>query len=229
MGNYVNIRIAIADDHELLRRGIQQLITSIEGLEIVGDASNGEELVRLVQRSQPDVVLIDVKMPKLNGIEATKIIIAEYPHVAIIGLSSFDEDNLIMEMIRAGAKGYLLKNTTSKELSEAVLAVYRGETYYCHDIKRKLAQIVANGGSPQAGGKGSPFTSRELQVIELICEEYSSKQIASQLKLKTRTVERYRDAIMEKMGARNSAGVVKYALRYGLYKTTTETKPGAPS
>src|SRR5512133_3942543 len=121
MGNYVNIRIAIADDHELLRQGIQQLITGIEGLEIVGDASNGEELVRLVQRSQPDVVLIDVKMPKLNGIEATKLINTGYPHIAIIGLSSFDEDDLIMEMIRAGAKGYLLKNTTRKELFEAVL------------------------------------------------------------------------------------------------------------
>jgi DNA-binding NarL/FixJ family response regulator len=227
MGYYVNIRIAIADDHELLRQGIQQLINSIEGFEIVGDASNGEELVRLVKQSQPDVLLIDVKMPKLNGIDTTKIIKREYPHIGIIGLSSFDEDELIMEMIRAGAKGYLLKNTTRKELSEAVLAVYRGETYYCHDINRKLAQVVASGGSPQSGSHGSLFTSRELQVIRLICEEYSSKQIAAQLDLKTRTVERYRDAIMEKMGARNSAGVVKYALQFGLYKSAIETKPGS--
>ena len=226
MGNYVNIRIAIADDHELLRQGIQQLITSIEGFEIVGDASNGEELVRLVQQSLPDVVLMDVKMPKLNGLDATKIINAEYPHIGIIGLSSFDEDDLIMEMIRAGARGYLLKNTTRKELSEAVLAVYRGETYYCHDINRKLAQIVARGGAPQASTRGPLFTTRELQVIKLICEEYSSKQIAAELELKTRTVERYRDGIMEKMGFRNSAGLVKYALQFGLYKTTSGTKPG---
>ena len=218
MINYSKIRIAIADDHELLRQGVQQLITRIEGFELVGDASNGEDLVRLVRLSVPDVVLVDVKMPKLNGIEATRIINSEFPQIGIVGLSSFDEDDLILEMVKAGARGYLLKNTTSKELSEAMFAVHQGETYYCPEINYKLARLVAGGSQAGDHARQSLFTVRELQVIELICEEFSSKQIAAQLQLRTRTVERYRDTIMEKMEVRNSAGLVKYALQFGLYK-----------
>ena len=218
MRNYKEIRIAIADDHELLRHGVQRLISGIEGFELVGDAGNGEDLVRLVRLTVPDVVLVDVKMPKLNGIEATRIINSEFPQIGIVGLSSFDEDDLILEMVKAGARGYLLKNTTTKELSEAVLAVHRGETYYCPEINHKLARLVAGGSQAGDHPQRSLFTLRELQVIELICEEFSSKQIAAQLQLRTRTVERYRDTIMEKMEVRNSAGLVKYALQVGLYK-----------
>jgi DNA-binding NarL/FixJ family response regulator len=214
---YIKIKILIADDHEMVREGLQIMISKIDEIEIIGEARNGEELVALTKKLQPDVILVDVKMPKCNGIEATKIIKKEYPHVGIIALSSFDEESLIMDMMNAGAKGYLLKNASKQELTAAIKAAYRDEVYYCKDINLKLAQMIAKGGSYLNFQKKEMFTQRELQVIELVCKGLSSKQIASELDLKTRTVERYRETIMDKMNVDNAAGVVLYAVSNGLY------------
>jgi two-component system, NarL family, response regulator NreC len=192
------------------------MISKIDEIEIIGEARNGEELVALTKKLQPDVVLVDVKMPKCNGIEATKLIKQEYPHIGVIALSSFDEESLIMDMMNAGAKGYLLKNASKQEITAAVIAAYRDEVYYCRDVNLKLAQMIAKGGS-YLNFKKEIFTNRELAVIELVCGGLSSKQIASELNLKTRTVERYRETIMEKMNVNNAAGVVLYAVSNGIY------------
>ena len=222
---YSKLRVIIADDHEMVRDGLHLMMNKIADLEVVGEASNGEQLVKQVEKLLPDIVLTDVKMPVMDGITATKKIKEQWPHIGIIALSSFDEESLIMDMLNAGATGYLLKNTSKKELREAVLAVYRGESYYCKETNERLAQIVAKGGIDQGKSKtGEQFTERELEVIGLICEGLSSKLIADKLGLKRRTVERYRDSIMEKMEVRNSPAVVFYAVKHGLYNPVTEKK-----
>jgi len=224
---YLPIRIVIADDHEMVREGLQIMASKMDEIEIIGEAASGEELVTIISKLQPDVVLVDIKMPKYSGVEATRIIKKQFPHIGIIALSSFDEESLIMDMLNAGARGYLLKNASKQEITEAVKAVYRDQSYYCKDINQKLAQMIARGG--QLSNHGLPaFTPRELDVIHMICQEYSSKQIASALKLKTRTIERYRDTIMQKMDVRNAAGVVKFAIKHGLYNPSSEKKTDLP-
>lgn len=214
---YLKIRTLIADDHEMVREGLQIMMGKMNEIEIVGEASNGEELLQRTRELLPDVILVDIKMPKLNGIEATRAIKKEFPHIGIIALSSFDEESMILEMLNAGAKGYLLKNAARQELLCAIEAAHRGEPYYCMDINLKLAQVVARGGFSRQAKTGPIFTARELQVIEGICEGLSSKQIASTLNLRTRTIERYREVIMEKMEVSNAAGVVLYAVKNGIY------------
>jgi DNA-binding NarL/FixJ family response regulator len=221
---YVKIRVLIADDHEMVREGLQVIATKIPEFEIVAEAVDGEQLVQLCKAYVPDVVLTDVKMPKMNGIEATRAIKKEFPQIGVIALSSFDEESLIMDMLQAGAKGYLLKNASKQDLTEAVKAAYRDETYYCRQTNVKLSEMIARGGfSSQANAAEKLFTARELQVIEMICKQMPSKQIAAALNLRTRTIERYRDSIMDKMNVNNVAGVVMYAMKHGLYRDSPKT------
>jgi len=222
---YLKIRVLIADDHEMIRHGLQVMARKIDEFEIIGEAQDGEELLELSRILNPDVILTDVKMPKLSGIEATQIIKREQPHIGIIALSSFDEENLILEILNAGANGYLLKNASKKELTEAIKAAYKDERYYCKEINLKLAQIISVGRQNRTlKEKEQNFTSRELQVIQEICLGYPSKQIASHLGIKTRTVERYRDSIMQKMEVNNATAVVMYAIAKGICKLPVEKK-----
>lgn len=215
---YMKLRIVIADDHRMVREGLQIMMSKMEDIEIVGEASNGEELVNMTRLLKPDVVMADVRMPKCSGVEATRIIKKEFPHIGVVALSSFDEESLILDMLNAGAKGYLLKNASTQEISDALHAVYKDDAYYSRDVNLKLAQMVAKGGQFTAYKKvKAQFSPREIEIIELICESLSSKQIAEILHLKTRTVERYRDGIMNKMGVTNAAGLVIFAVKNSLY------------
>lgn len=204
------------------------MISKIDSIELVGEACNGEELIRLTRKLQPDVLLIDVKMPKYTGIEATRIIKEEFPHIGIVAISSFDEEYLVLDMVNAGAKGYILKNTSAKEIENAVHAVYKDESYYTPDINVKLAQMVARGGLFSKSKKGDArFNERDMNIIKMICDGSSSKEIADAMNFETRSIERYRDRIMEKMGVRNAAALVTYAIKAGLYKITSR-KPRKP-
>jgi DNA-binding NarL/FixJ family response regulator len=220
---YCKIRVLIADDHELVREGLQVMLKKIDEIELVGEVTNGEELILQTRLLSPDVILTDVKMPGMDGREATRKIKNEFPHIGVIALSSFDEEDLIMDMLSAGAKGYLLKNAGKKELTDAVKAAYKDEPYYCVHTNMKLSQMISRG-SKSFGNKktAESFTERELEVIKFICEGLTSKEIASKLQLKTRTVERYRDSIMEKMEVRNAAGVVLYAVQHGICSSSAQ-------
>lgn len=219
----MTLRIILADDHEMVREGLVAMLKKLADIEIVAEASNGEELVRLTRQLAPDVVLTDVKMPKLDGIQATTLLKKEFPHIGVVALSSYDEESLVMDMLKAGARGYLLKNASKKELHEAIRTVYRDETYCCKHIKGKISALVARGGALQKSPRDL-FTPRELQVIPLICQGLSSKQIADQLHLKARSIERYRDNIMHKMDVKNAAGVVSFAYKHGLCRPATGTE-----
>lgn len=216
---YIRIKVVIADDHEMVREGLQLMISKIDELEVVGEAMNGEHLIAITRTLKPDVIIMDVKMPKCNGVEAAKIIKKEFPQIGIVALSSFDEESLILDMLNAGAKAYLMKNAGKEEITAAVKAAYKDETYYCKDVHIKLANIIARGGTYlEAKRVRDQFKERELEIIQMICDGFSSKQIGQRLGLKPRTIERYRDTIMEKMEVNNAAGLVMYAFKHGIYQ-----------
>jgi DNA-binding NarL/FixJ family response regulator len=216
---YAPIRIIIADDHEIFRDGFKVMLKKQTEVEVIGEAENGRELLELAKTHQPDVVITDVKMPLMDGIEATKQIKKELPHIEVIALTMFDEENLVIDMLEAGAKGYLLKNTNKAEVVQAVKAVYRQETYYCNSTSNKLAQMIAKSRfNPYKSIPKPAFNEKEIEIIRLICKELSNKEIASELGLSTRTIEGYREKILEKIDAKNIAGLVIYAIRNNIYQ-----------
>jgi DNA-binding NarL/FixJ family response regulator len=158
-------------------------------------------------------------MPKCNGIEATKIIKKQFPHMGIVAISSFDEEDLVMDMLNAGATGYLLKNASIKEISDAVNAAYKDEPYYCEEISLKLVKMIYSGGRYIKENKvNALFNEKELFIILKICEGLCSKEIADLMELKTRTVESYREAILKKVEVKNAAALVMYAVKHGIYR-----------
>lgn len=215
----VPIRVVLADDHELFRDGFRVMLKKQPAIQLVGDAGNGNDLLGQVHLLKPDVVITDIKMPELDGIAATRQLIARYPGLPIIALSMFDEENLIVDMLEAGARGYLLKNAGKHEIVQAIETVYGGEVFYCGHTSRKLAQLIATSKfQPGQQIKLPEFTERERTIIQCICQELSNKEIAHRLQLSVRTVESHRERIQEKMQVRNMAGIVVYAIKHGLYQ-----------
>lgn len=213
-----DIKIVIADDHELFRDGLKLTLSRYPDISIVGEAINGKELLELVQLHQPDVILTDIKMPVMDGIEATKKIIEQNADAAIVCLSMFDEDDLIIDMLEAGAKGYLLKNSDKQEIIDAIINAYHRQPYYCKSTTNKLAQMIARSAyNPYKANDATYFTEREKEIICLICESLSNKEIGEKLFLSTRTIEGHRLRIMEKMDVKNTVGLVVYAIKKKIF------------
>lgn len=217
---YIPINIILADDHEIFRDGFRVMLNKTPDIKLIGEASNGEELIQLALELKPDVIITDIKMPVMNGIDATRKLVKEIPDVGVIALSMFDEENLIVDMLEAGAKGYLLKNVHKEEVISAVKSVYMGKPYYCRDTSNKLAQIIAKSNfNPYKQNTVHPvFSENEIEVIKLICQEYSAKQMADKLQVSQRTIENYRSRISEKIDAKNTVGIVVYALKHKIYE-----------
>ena len=212
-----DIRIVIADDHEIFRDGLALMLSKQNDIMLDGQAENGQELIQLVAEKKPDVILTDIKMPRMDGIEATKLLLKNNPEQKIIALSMFDEENLIVEMLEAGAKGYLLKNADKQEIMEAIEQVYVGNTFYCRHTSAKLAKmIVKSSFNPYKKTEKVSFSEREKEIIKYTCQQLTAQQIGEKLFLSKRTVEGYRTKILEKMNVKNTAGVVIYALKNGL-------------
>lgn len=213
------VRLLIADDHELLREGFHTMLVKYPNIELVGEAENGQELVDLTSELKPDVIITDIKMPKLDGIAATKLITQKHPDIRIIAFTMFEEEALIVEMLEAGAHGYLLKSSSKDEILEAIQAVIRYKAYYCRETTRRLAHLISKSKFDLKTGLEKPlFTEKELQIIRMICDGMANKQIAGKLKLSNRTIEGHRERIQEKMKTKNTAGIVVYAIRAGIYK-----------
>lgn len=211
------IRLVIADDHEIFRDGLALMLSKQQNIELIGQAENGKQLLSLVRELQPDVVMTDVKMPVMDGIEATRSLLAENPDLQIIALSMFDEENLIVDMLEAGAKGYLLKNADKQEILDAIHSAYEGKPYYCHHTTSKLASMISKSRfNPYKKRDPLVFTDREKEIIRLICQQLTAQEIADKVFLSKRTVEGHRTRILEKMNVKNTAGVVIYALRHRL-------------
>ena len=223
--SYRPIQVILADDHEIFRDGFSSLVKKTRKVEIIAEASNGLELVLLARKLNPDVVITDIKMPEQNGIEATIQLKKEMPHIGIIALSMFDEDDLIVEMLEAGASGYLLKNAHKHELLAAIEAVFHNQTYYCSDTTKKLSRMIAESKYDPFHKKPKPvFSENELIVIKMVCEEYANQDIADAMELSRRTVEGYRESILKKIHAKNTAGIVVYAIKNKLFELSGSGK-----
>ena len=212
-----NIRIVVADDHEMLREGFHNMLKKQTDIELVGEAADGKELVEIVEQQKPDVVITDIKMPKMDGIEATRAILKQFPDIGIIALTLYDEDTLIIDMLEAGARGYLTKTASKPEVLEAIHTVYKQNTFYCKHTSARLVQLIAKSKfNPHKKLPPPRFSDRELEIIRLICKEYTSKEIAQATGLHVRTIEGYRVRIQEKMNVKNMVGIAVYAIRKGM-------------
>lgn len=216
---YAPVNVLIADDHELYREGFRVMLKKNIDFFLMGEAENGQELVKLAGVLRPDIIITDIKMPVMDGIEATRILKTSYPQIGVIAISMFDDENLIVDMMEAGARGYLLKNAHKNEIFDAIRTVHEDKTYYCHHTSAKLAKMLASSKfNPYKKAKKAEFTEKEMEVIQLICQELSNKEIASKMFLSTRTIEGYRQDIQDKMDVKNVAGIVIYAIKHGLFK-----------
>jgi two-component system response regulator NreC len=213
------ISLVIADDHEIFRDGLALMLSRQEAVTLVGQAGDGEELLQVVDETRPDIVLTDIKMPRLDGIAAAKLILKRYPMTRIIALSMFEEEDLIVEMLEAGAKGYLLKNADKREIVEAILTVNEGNIFYCKHTTAHLASLIVKSKFDSHKKNIAPlFTDRERDIIRLICRQHTAQEIGEMLFLSKRTVEGYRTRILDKMDAKNTAGVVIFALKHSIIK-----------
>ena len=211
------MRILLVDDHKMMRDGLRAILEKEEGLTVVGEAASGREALTLAHSLRPEIVVMDISMPDLNGVDATRRLLAEMPRIKIIGLSMNSDRRYVVAMFKAGAVGYLLKNSASEELIHAVRAVTDDLTY----VSPSIASIVVDTyveGSPQKEVKA--LSPREREVLQLLSEGQTSKDIANHLQIAVPTVETHRRQIMDKLNLRTIAALTKYAIREGL--TTLE-------
>ena len=209
------ISVLVADDHQLVIDGIRLMLEDQPDMQCVGQAHNGEEVLRQLPFMHVDVVLMDINMPKLNGIETTKRIRKDWPEIQVLALSMQEENSLIRLMLKNGAIGYLLKNTGERELLKAIRLASQGQPYYSEQVQR----LVFGDSKRRSRTQESPFPAlsrREKQVLDLIVNERTTGEIAEQLFIGFGTVETHRRNLLLKLGARNTAGLVRVAMEYGL-------------
>lgn len=210
------INIAIVDDYVIFRDGLKVGLTSDDNFDVVMEAGNGEELLQKLEETVPDVILMDLKLPVMDGIEATKIVKSKYSNIKVLVVTMYDDEKFIIHMMENGANGYLLKDTDAAEMRRAIYAVH--ETgYYFNDVVSKalLKRLVMKGNVKPSFNNDIEFSERELQVLKLICEEKTAPEIGKELFLSHRSVENIRQRLIEKVGVRNTAGLVMFAARNG--------------
>ncbi|MBI4955316.1 MAG: response regulator transcription factor [Myxococcales bacterium] len=208
------MKVLLADDHAILRHGLRAILERA-GVEVVGEAANGRDVLAVARRLRPDVVVMDISMPELNGIDATRQLVAEMPHVKVLGLSMHCDRRYVLAMFHAGAAGYLLKDSASDELITAVQALGRDQKYVSPAIADVLVEASAEGKAARAVTH-RPLSAREREVLQLLAEGHGSKEIASHLSISVPTVETHRRQIMQKLGLHTIAELTKYAIREGL-------------
>jgi len=210
----VAIKIILADDHKIVRQGLRTMLESEADIEVIGEADDGRMAVRLARELSPQVIIMDVGMPDLNGIEATRQVLAESPGVKVIGLSMHCDRRFVMNMLKAGASGYLLKDSAFEELATAIRMVLGGKVYLSTEIANIVVKDYLQGGGDES--VFSVLTPREREVLQLMAEGKSSRQIADHLIISIKTVETHRMQIMHKLQIFSVAELTKYAIREGL-------------
>lgn len=206
-----NLRIVVADDHGVVRAGLQALLSAEEGFEVVGEATTGKQAVELVEQLRPDVVVMDIRMPDLNGVDATKQALAVHPKLKVVGLSADADNQLAVELMRAGAVGFVRKDAAYEELVTAIRAGVGG-TVYCSS--QVLAQLIRT--DRRAGSVFELLSDRERQHLQLIAEGKSTKEIAAALDISVKTVETHRRNVLQKLNVESVAELTKYAVREGI-------------
>jgi DNA-binding NarL/FixJ family response regulator len=207
------LRVLLADDHAVLRQGLRSFLES-KGVSVVGEACDGREAVRLAASLPLDAAVLDVGMPNLNGLEAARAIVRETPNLRIVLLTMHREDAYVLEALRAGVKGYVLKTQAAADLLDALHTVTRGETYLSPAISGAVVEAIVSGAQRAA----DPLTPREREILQLIAEGRTTKEAASDLGISVKTAETHRTRIMQKLGVHETAGLVRYAIRAGIIR-----------
>jgi DNA-binding NarL/FixJ family response regulator len=209
------IRVLLVDDHDLFRAGIRSLLSNVADVEVVAEASSGREALRLVEANPPHVVLMDIMMPELNGLDAAARLVAKFPDVRVIILSMSAAEEYVFQALRAGAAGYLLKTVRPTELELAIKSVSRGETFIGSAITKSVMADYAG----RTGGHSNSLarlTLRQREVLQLVAEGHRTKEIAKKLELSVKTIEMHRSQLMEALDIHDIPGLVRYAIRVGL-------------
>lgn len=212
----MSVRIVLADDHPIMLEGLKALFERERDMEIVGLAHTGREAVRLVEKLVPDVVIMDVSMPDLNGIEATRKLLALDPAVKVIALTIHSDARYAVEMIKAGAKGYILKQCAYEEIKRAVRSVVKGEGYLSPGITGSVLGALIGQGPEAKSGVFSSLSSREREILQMLAEGKTSRSVAAQLNISIKTVDTHKANIMHKLGLNSVADLVRYAIREGV-------------
>lgn len=213
-----NIKIGIVDDHKIVRDGIKVMVEDHPGFDIICEAENGKIAVDQCSSHNVDVVIMDITMPEMDGIEATRIIKNEYPDIKILALTMLSEDQHIRKMIKAGASGYILKSSGKQELIKAIETIIDGKHYFSNDATQAILQELVTPDVNKINDEDDVhITEREREVLKLIVNEFTNQEIAEKLFVSVRTIDAHRRNLLQKTGAKNTAGLVKYALKNRLF------------
>jgi DNA-binding NarL/FixJ family response regulator len=220
------IRVLLADDHTVVRQGLRALLESEPDIAVIAEAETGRQAMDLANNLQPDVVIMDIAMPQLNGVEATRQITRETPGVKVLILSSYDDDEYLQQLTEAGARGYLVKQTAAADLVKAVHEVWRGDSSFSPSISKRLLdhcrEAFIQGKQPHE--QINTLTAREAQVLQLIAEGRANKQIAGDLSISIKTVEKHRQQLMNKLNIHDIAGLTRYALQKGVIESSSRVQ-----
>lgn len=208
-----NIRVMLADDHKIVRDGIKLMLDSQAGIDLISEAETGTEVLSLLKDELVDIIVMDINMPELDGIQATKAVKETYPDVKILALTMSNDELHIRQMIQAGASGYIMKSAGRSELKDAIFTIMDGRHYFSTDATQSIMMDLVKGKGKSSNPDPIHITDRELEILELIVQEHTNQEIAKKLYISSRTVDAHRRNLLQKTGARNTAGLVKYAFQ----------------
>lgn len=208
------IKIIIVDDHEIFRNGLKMILGRLKHIDIVGEAANGQEFLDLIRTTSTDVVLMDIEMPTLNGIDATTQALKEQPELKVIALTMFNDDDYIQSMMDAGVRGFLIKNVGKNTLDKAILTVYRGGTFYSEELFNFFTKKFSE--TPKAEEPEIALTSREKEILHLLAEGMGNKEIADKLFISERTVVGHKSNLLAKTGTKSAISLLAFAIKNGL-------------
>lgn len=205
------IDIIVVDDHEIFRNGLKMVINKLKYARVIGEASNGKEFLELIRKKEPHLVFMDIEMPVMNGIEATRKAIEDYPDLKVAALTMFNDEAYIESMLEAGAKGFLLKNINKDDLEQAIRSISRGHTYYSNELWDYFTRKVKD--DHKTGKDILQFTKREMEVLQLLSEGLSNKEIAEKLFISERTVVGHKSNLLAKTNCKSTIGLLSYAIK----------------
>jgi len=210
------IRVLLAEDHTIVRKGLRSLLDGEVGMEVIGEAEDGREAIQMTQQLLPDVVLMDISMPELNGLEATRQIKERFPEVKVLVLTRHADEELVLQILRAGASGYVVKKAAPAELILAIQAVYRGDSFLSPSISRHVIEEYIRKADAMEENSYDRLTDREREVLQLIAEGHPNREIAELLHISVKTVENHRASLMDKLHIYSTAELTRYAIRKGV-------------
>jgi DNA-binding NarL/FixJ family response regulator len=217
-----NIKILLADDHKIVRDGIKLMLESQAGIDVIAEAENGKDVLKKLENQIVDLIVMDINMPEMDGITATRTIKEKYPELKVLALTMSNDDLHIRQMIQAGASGYIMKSAGRNELKDAIHTIMDGKHYFSDEATQSIMMDLVKGKGKSSSPDPIHITDRELEILELIVKEFTNQEIAEKLYISSRTVDAHRRNLLQKTGARNTAGLVKYAFQHNLVSPKDE-------